>query len=133
MNSKIFSKKDSVFYWTSTGIVAAVMLMSALNFAFNPESTAAFKHLGLPEWFKWELTVAKLLGVVILVLSFSKPIKDFAYAGFTIVLLSAPIAHLSSGDSILLEIGHLFFLFCLVVSYRFYQKKLSASVQVVNS
>jgi len=133
MKSEKFSRRDAAMYWISTGTVAAVMLLSAINFAFNPTSKAAFEHLGLPVWFKWELTVAKMLGVLVLVFSFSSSVKYFAYAGFTIVLLSAPIAHLSSGDSIVLEIGHLFFLLCLVISYRYYRKKQMAPAQTANN
>ena len=33
-------KKDEVIYWTSTGIVFAIMLWSGLNFAFNPAMKA---------------------------------------------------------------------------------------------
>jgi hypothetical protein len=49
-------------------------------------------------------------------------IKDFAYAGFAITLISASIAHLSSGDPILYEIGHVTFFISLVVSYLYYHK-----------
>ncbi|MCF6402885.1 DoxX family protein [Chitinophaga filiformis] len=116
-------KKDKIIYWIATGIVAAVMLWSAINFSFNEEMKGAFAHLGLPGWFRIELTVAKLLGVLALVLPMvPHRIKEFAYFGFAITLISATIAHLSSGDSVLLEIGHTFFFVSLVVSYLYYYK-----------
>ncbi|MBS0028093.1 DoxX family protein [Chitinophaga sp. 22321] len=116
-------KKDKTIYWVATGILTGVMLWSAFNFAFNPEMKNAFAHLGLPNWFRIELTTAKLLGSLALLLPFvPAKIKDFAYAGFTITLVSATVAHLSSGDSVLLEIGHLTFLASLVVSYLYYHK-----------
>jgi len=116
-------KKIKIIYWVSTGIVAAVMLWSAINFGFNSEMKAAFAHLGLPNWFRIELTTAKFLGVLVLLIpALPVKLKEFAYLGFAIVLLSAPIAHLSSGDSIVLEIGHTFFFFSLVVSYIYFRK-----------
>lgn len=110
-------------YWSSTGIIVAVMLWSAINFAFNPEMKEAFVHLGLPNWFRLELTTAKLLGVLALVVpGVPHKIREFAYFGFAIVLLSTPVAHLSSGDSVLLEVFHTFFFVTLVVSYLYYYK-----------
>lgn len=51
-------KKDTIIYWTTTGIIDTLMFVSACNFAFNEESKAAFQHLGLPNRFKVELTAA---------------------------------------------------------------------------
>ena len=100
-------KKDKIMYWISTGIIVAVMLWSAINFAFNPEMKEA----------------AKLLGVLALVVpGVPHKIREFAYFGFAIVLLSTPVAHLSSGDSVLLEVFHTFFFVTLVVSYLYYYK-----------
>jgi putative oxidoreductase len=123
MASETITKTGRIIYWITTGIIAAIMLWSAYNFNFNPEYQDAFKHLGLPHWFRIELTVAKILGVCALVLPFvPAKIKEFAYFGFAIVLLSTPVAHLSSGDSIWLEVGHLFFLVTLIISYLYFQK-----------
>jgi len=116
-------KKDRIIYCAATLIVAAVMFISAVNFAFSESSKEAFHHLGLPNWFKIELTVAKFLGVGALLLpGIPEKIREFAYFGFAITLISAAIAHLSSGDSVLLELGHSFFFIALVVSYRYYHK-----------
>src|SRR5439155_23301295 len=111
-------KKDEVIYWTSTGIVFAIMLWSGLNFAFNPAMKGAFAHLGLPNWFRIELTTAKALGAFALLIPVvPSRIKEFAYFGFAITLISAAIAHLSSGDSVYFEIGHSTFFISLTVSY----------------
>jgi len=128
MTSTSVSRKDRLIYQISTGIIVAIMLWSAFNFAFNDEYKEAFKHLGLPNWFKTELTVAKFLGVIALLIpSVPVRIKDFAYSGFAIVLLSTPIAHLSSGDSIWLEVAHLFFFVSLVFSYTYYHRMIKVS------
>ncbi len=59
-------------------------------------------------------------------------IKEFAYFGFAITLISASIAHLSSGDSILFEIGHLVFFVSLIVSYVYYHKRIARSEDVAS-
>src|SRR4029450_46217 len=94
--------RERAFYRTSTGLVLAVMVFSIINFIFNdhfpfpngPEG--AFVHLGLPRWFKAELTIAKILGVLALSLpGIPTRIREFAYFGFGITLVSAAIAHFS--------------------------------------
>ncbi len=126
-------KKDKIIYWTTTGIVVGIMLWSALNFAFNPAMKGAFAHLGLPNWFRLELTVAKILGAFALLIPMVPyRIKEFAYFGFSITLISASIAHLSSGDGILFEIGHLVFFVSLIVSYLYYHKRVREAADVVS-
>ena len=69
-------------------------------------------------------------GIVCAVLALSIPnvprkVKEFAYFGFAITLVSASIAHFSRGDarlSILFVIDPLIFLVILIVSYSYFQK-----------
>jgi hypothetical protein len=119
-------KMRKLIYWTTTGLVCAVMIFSVFSFTvfdyyMYPEG--AFVHLGLPEYFKVELTVAKILGILALLIPGVAPkIKEFAYFGFGITLLSASIAHFATGDGILYIIDPLIFLGILVISYRYYHK-----------
>ena len=120
-------KKEKIIYRVSTGIVSAVMLFSVINFTFNdhiPFPEGAFAHLKLPGYFKVELTIAKVLGLCALLLpNVPVKIKDFAYAGFAITLLSAVIAHTAVGDAFFpFIIDPAFFLVMLIVSYRYYHK-----------
>ena len=115
-------KKDRIIYWTTTGIVAVIMLWSAFNFSLNKEMKDAFAHLGLPNWFRIELTLAKILGALsLLIPAIPNRIKEFAYCGFAIALTSAIIAHFSSGDGIS-SLDPLLFLGILAVSYFYYYK-----------
>ena len=111
-------KKDKIIYWTTTGIVSAVMFWSAINFSFNEQMKGAFAHFGLPDWFRVELSVAKILGVLALLIPMvPSRIKEFAYFGFALTIISAPIAPISSGDGILRGLEPLIFLGFLMVSY----------------
>ena len=122
-------KRDTYLYWITTAIIAVLMLASALNFAFNPASKDAFRHLGLPDWFRWELTIAKVLGTFALVIpAIPKRMKEFAYFGFALTIVSADVAHLSSGDSPWLIVAHTTFLGVLAVSYVYSQRVTWASV-----
>ena len=63
-----------------------------------PQVAEAFTHLGFPAYFRLELSWAKLLGVVLMLVPVPARLKEWAYAGFAINLASALIAHLSMGD-----------------------------------
>jgi hypothetical protein len=124
------ARKDKTIYWVTTGIVCSVMVFSVINFYLDRPlgpavygTEGAFAHLGLPNWFKIELTVAKVLGLLALLIPNVPPrIKEFAYFGFTVTLISASIAHFSSGDGILFIIDPLVFLGILIVSYSYFRK-----------
>ena len=123
------AKRDGIVYWTTTGIVCSVMVFSIINFTFIdrfPFSEGAFVHLGLPNYFRTELTIAKTLGVLaLLVPGVPAKMKEFAYFGFAITLISASFAHFSSGDariSVLFIIDPLIFLSLLSVSYFYFNK-----------
>ena len=109
-------------YWITTAIVCSVMVFSAINFNLrNPlgPMKGAFAHLGLPDYFRIELTVAKILGVLALLMpNVPYKMREFAYFGFGITLISASIAHSSSGDSLMFIVDPLIFLSLLIVSYR---------------
>jgi len=63
-----------------------------------PQVAEAFTHFGFPAYFRVELSLAKLLGVVLLLAPVPARLKEWAYAGFAINLASALITHLSVGD-----------------------------------
>jgi hypothetical protein len=117
-------KKDKAIYWIATGIVCSVMVFSAINFNLqNPlgPMKGAFVHLGFPGYFRIELTVAKALGVVALLIpGIPRKAKEFAYVGFAITLISASIAHFAVGDSIPFVVDPLLFLGALITSYVYF-------------
>ena len=125
-------KRERWIYRTATALVLAVMVFSIINFVFNDHfpfpngSEGAFVHLGFPSYFKIELTLAKILGVLALVIpAVPFKVKEFAYFGFGITLVSASIAHFGRGDanlSVLFIIDPLVFLGLLVVSFFYFEK-----------
>ena len=63
-----------------------------------PQVAEMFTHLGFPDYFRVELSWAKLLGLALLLAPVPARLKEWAYAGFAFTLASALIAHLSVGD-----------------------------------
>jgi len=114
-------KKNKIIFWVSTGVFSSMMLFSAFSYFANEEVKGAFVHLGFPDYFRVQLGVAKVLGVAALLIPvIPRGFKIFAYAGFTINLLSASIAHVASGDPMAVAVTPLIFLGILAVSFTYY-------------
>ncbi len=128
-------KKNKIVYWTTTGIVSVMMLFAAFSYFTNAKTIGGFVHLGFPSYFRIELGIAKVLGAIALLLTFTPyRLKEFAYIGFAITFISAFIAHLSSGDPVSVAVSPLIFLGILAVSYVYFQKgrKLKTKVEVIS-
>ena len=88
----------TISYWIVTGIFCLQIGFTAYAQLRLPQVAEMFRHLGFPDYFRAELSWAKLLGVVLLLAPVSARLKEWAYAGFAITLASALIAHFSLGD-----------------------------------
>jgi len=86
-------------YWLITGVFSVMMLFTAYAQWSVPVVAQELSRLGFPAYhFRVELCIAKVLGVLALLLPVPSSLKEWAYAGFAIVLVSALISHLAMGD-----------------------------------
>lgn len=116
-------KKDKIIYWVTTGIIGAMMLMSAFMYFTNPELAENFKKTGFPDWFRIELGVAKFLAALaILIPAVPLRFKTWAYVGLGITLVSAAILHFANGDGLGAAAFPLVLLGILVTSAQFLGK-----------
>jgi hypothetical protein len=93
-----------VGFWISTALFALQMGFTAYAQLRLPQVAETFAHLGFPAYFRIELSWAKLAGLAALLVPMVPArgilyvMKEWAYAGFAITLVSALIAHLAVGD-----------------------------------
>jgi uncharacterized membrane protein YphA (DoxX/SURF4 family) len=109
-------------YWITSGIIALVMTYSAYLYLTQPMLDQAFQHLGFPAYFRIELAIAKFAGAILILLPIGPRFKEWVYAGFTIVFISAFIAHAASGDAASHMAGPVVFTLLLAVSYFTYHR-----------
>lgn len=123
-------KRDKIIYWVTTSIVALSGLMAGIMYFSNPEVKEGFAILGFPDYFRVELGIAKLLGAVVLIAPFfANRFKEWAYAGFGIVFISAAIAH-GKVEGIGAAVSPLISLVILAVSYIFFVRLNSGKVTI---
>jgi hypothetical protein len=118
------SKGTTIAYWISTSLFALQMGFTAYAQLCLPQVAQVFVHLGFPNYFRIELSWLKLAGLLVLLLPMAPGrLKEWAYAGFTIVLASALIAHLSVGDDAPKWIWSVGTFVLEALSYVFYRKR----------
>lgn len=91
-------KTAAAVYWIVTALFCLQMSFTAYAELRLRQVAAAFAHLGFPDYFRVELSWAKVLGVAMILAPVPDRLKEWAYAGLAIDLASALIAHLSVGD-----------------------------------
>lgn len=116
-------KAIKITYWTTTVIVAIMMIFSAYAYVTKDEMVQNFHHLGYPDYFRVELAIGKMIGAILLVAPVSARIKEWVYAGFIITFVSAFIAHTASGDPVNYRVMPVVFLVLLIASYITYHKR----------
>jgi hypothetical protein len=118
----VTSKKDKLIYWITTSIVMLFDAVGAL--AFNTDiAKEGTRHLGFPDYFRVEVSIGKIIGgIIILAPMIPKRLKEWAYVGFGISMISAFIANCAvDGWTPMLLMPVIFFVL-LVVSYTYYHK-----------
>jgi hypothetical protein len=117
-------KKTNIFYWIITGLFSAFMLFSAVpDILVVPDAIKIFTALGYPVYLIRFLGIAKLLGVIAILIPGFPKIKEWAYAGLFFDLLGATYSGLAQGGFqpqilfMILPIGFLF------ISYYLSNKK----------
>lgn len=114
-------KKNKIIFWIATGLLSAMMLLSASMYVFNnAEVQKAFIGLGFPTYIIYPLAFLKLSGIAVLTLTKWKTVKEWAYAGFFFNFILATASHISIGDGE--QGGAIIALVLLVVSYVYAKK-----------
>ncbi len=116
-------KKTKTIFWIITGLFSAFMVFSSIpDILMVPDALKFMSSLGYPDYFTPFIGVAKLLGIVAILIPGFPRIKEWAYAGLFYDLFGAVYSQIAVGGFsppiliMLLPIGFLF------VSYALYHK-----------
>lgn len=123
-------KKTKIIYGIFTGLFAAIMTLSAIPDILSSPVAVKGMHegLGYPLYFIPFIGVAKVLGVMTILIPGYLRIKEWAYAGLTFDLLGATYSIMASGQP---SANWMFMALPLVLaagSYIFYHKKLKEAL-----
>ena len=119
-------KLTSTIYWIITGLAAAFMLLASIPDVLQVAAAVEiFKHLGFPQYLLPFIGLAKILGVVVILLPMFQTLKEWAYAGLVFDLIGAFYSHISVGDRPGNWIFAIVGLLLVVISYVLHRRKMS--------
>jgi hypothetical protein len=118
-------KKTNIFYWIITGLFSAFMLFSAFpDIISSPDAIKFMNHLGYPNYIIPFLGIAKLLGIIAILIPGNFRIKEWAYAGLFFDLAGATYSAIGTEgfhSSVLFMVLPITFLF---LSYYLWHKRM---------
>ena len=117
-------KKTNIYFWIFTGLFSVMMLFSAIPDIFLvPNAVIFMTKLGYPNYFTSFIGVAKVLGIIAILIPGYPRIKEWAYAGLAFDLIGATYSQLASA-------GFMAGIFFMIIpfglgtlSYIFYHKR----------
>jgi len=128
MSQPATSKRDTIIFWIVTGLFSVMMLSSAIpNIMAAPEWAAIFEQLGYPKYMLPFLGVAKLLGVITILIPGFNRLKEWAYAGLFFDLVGATYSALAAFPFDPKILSMLIFFGMGALSYIYHHKRLSKS------
>lgn len=117
-------KKIRIFYWITTGLILLLMLFSSISSLASPDKAEAFfKTLNMPTYLISFLSVAKILGVIAILVPGYPRLKEWAYAGLIFDLIGAMYCNYAVGKATGEWLPIIFFIALAFVSYFLYHKK----------
>jgi uncharacterized membrane protein YphA (DoxX/SURF4 family) len=120
-------KKINIIYWILTGLFAFVMFGSAIPDALMMDlAKQGFKEIQMPAYLLPFVGVAKMLGVIAILIPGKPRLKEWAYAGLTFDLIGATYAVAASGKPVENWAPMFLFIGLAFGSYYYYHKKLKA-------
>lgn len=106
-----------MLYWISTSLLCILLALSAGSYVLHDATIRGVGDLGFPDYFRIQLAVLKLIAIpVLLVPAVPDFMKQWAYAGVALFLLTAMVAHFAHRDPIVINLLNLAALGILAVS-----------------
>jgi hypothetical protein len=116
-------KKTRIFYWIVTGLFLLMMLFSGISsMVSGPKAVEFFKMLQLPAYLIPFLSIAKILGVIVILIPGFPRLKEWAYAGLMFDLIGAAWCNYSVAKSFAAWAPILIFVALGFLSYYLYHK-----------
>jgi uncharacterized membrane protein YphA (DoxX/SURF4 family) len=129
MTQSTATKRDTLLFWIFTALFCAFMLTSTIpNILSAPEWVDVFNQLGYPLYMLPAIGVAKLLGIIALLVPGFPRIKEWAYAGFFFDLTGAVYSGLAVGGFNPLMLVMLVPYVLGTLSYLFHHKRLRSTL-----
>ncbi len=109
-----------LIYWATTLFLSIFLLWSAYSYLFNKNTIDGISALGFPDYFRIQLAILKFMATLIILIPWTPLyVKEWAYVGIGLFLLTAVVAHTVHRDPIVLNIINIVLIFLTITSRHF--------------
>ncbi|MBX2972303.1 MAG: DoxX family protein [Flavobacteriales bacterium] len=125
-------KRLNITYWIITGLFSAFMVFSSIGGITLHEQAVVLlhDHLGYPLYFIQWISVFKIIGAVAILLPFVPArVKEWAYFGFFIDLITAMFSFIAIGASASHWAGIPIFIAVLIIAYMLHHKCITSNTR----
>jgi hypothetical protein len=113
-------RAETAIYWIFAGLTLIFLVTFGVQDLLRTQAVSAtILYLGYPLYFCYLLGAGKLLAAAALAYPKTRQLREWAYAGVTIELISASASHSFVRDAWSLRVAPLIFLAIVAVAYRF--------------
>src|SRR5262245_56055891 len=117
------TKRNKIIYWIATIWLSLGMVSTGVTQLLKAKEGSgaldSMTHLGYPTYFLTILGIGKILGVVAILIPKFPLLKEWAYAGFFIMMSGAIFSHIAIGDGVSEIFPSLLLLVLIVISWYF--------------
>ena len=126
-------KRTNILYWVFTGLFALIMLSTAVpNVMMSPDSVDLIHtKLGYPQYVIMFVGIAKILGVIGILIPGYPRLKEWAYAGLFFDLIAATMSGVAVEGFHPAQLLMSVFFLPGILSYIYYHKRLKGSIENV--
>ena len=120
------TKTINITYWIITGLFSAFIIFSSMGgIMLEPQAVGLMHdHLGYPNYFIQWISVFKIIGAVAILLPLVPArIKEWAYFGFFVDLITAVFSFNAVGDAVSDWAPMFLFIALLLSAYGVYHKR----------
>lgn len=109
------------YYWLMIFLISGMLLLSAWTYIFSPVTIEGIRDLRIPDYFRIQLAVAKIIAAVILLIPTAPDLlKHWAFAGAAYFFITSIVAHLVNRDTIVYTMINVIFLGLVVMAQLIY-------------
>jgi len=120
-------KRLNITYWIITALFSVFMIFSSIGGLTLEEQTMGWlhDHLGYPVYFIQWISVFKIIGAIVILLPMVPArVKEWAYFGFFIDLVTGMYSFIAVGDPVAQWAPMLLFIAVLILAYVLHYKRL---------
>jgi len=117
--------RTKVFYWVFTGLMALALVFSSIpDIMVTKDAIGIFNHLGFPTYMIAFLGIAKVVGVIVILIPGFPRLKEWAYAGLVFDIGGVIFSLIAIGEPVVHWMPMFIFMALILGSYAFYHKRL---------